>query len=55
MKNTIVKFLCWLGIHKLDENKWIDNWEEDGYGEIFTGQNNWCERCGKYITRKEKT
>ena len=51
----IGKFLCWIGIHKLDEKDWTDIWEEDGYsGEVYTGQKNWCKRCGKYMTRKEQ-
>jgi hypothetical protein len=55
MKNIIGKFLCWIGIHKLDENDWTDIWEEDGYsGKVCTGQKNWCKRCGEYITRKEQ-
>ena len=50
MKN---KFLCWLGIHKINDNDWEDIWEEDGYsGEICVGEKNFCVRCGKIITRK---
>ena len=55
MKNIIGKILCWVGVHKLDENDWTDIWEEDGYsGEVCIGQKNWCKRCGKYSTKYEK-
>ena len=43
----ICKFLCWLGIHQIDEDEWGDR--EDDDGDLFLV--NYCKRCGKVIEK----
>lgn len=42
------KVLCWLGIHKLDEDEWYDSY---GWGEEYLHSINYCECCGKEIQK----
>lgn len=49
MKIIIGKFLCWLGIHKLDEDEWHDAY---GWNEEYLHSNNFCKRCNKMIQRR---
>lgn len=52
---TIGKILCWVGIHKVKEEDWIDMWCSDDYsGKEFYGEKNLCTRCGKRILRNLK-
>ncbi len=49
MKNIIGKFLCCIGIHKLDEEEWHNNY---GWGEEYLHSTNCCVRCNKMVQRK---
>ena len=49
MKNIIGKFLCWIGIHKLDEDEWRDSY---GWREEYLHSTNYCVICNKMIQRK---
>ena len=49
MKNIIGNFLCWLGIHKLDEDEWHDSY---GWGEEYLYSTNYCKRCNEMIQQK---
>ena len=49
MKNIIGKILCWVGIHKLDEDEWQDSYS---WGEEYLHSTNCCVRCNKMVQRK---
>lgn len=51
MKKALHKFLCKIGIHKVEEEDWTDSF---GWNEEYLCQTNWCNRCGEMIIRDEQ-
>jgi len=47
MKNNIIKFLCCIGIHKLEKDEWTETVIEYDNGESYWTNVNYCKRCGQ--------
>lgn len=45
----IRRILCFFGIHKFDQDEWVDRHDE--YGD-YVYSANVCEKCNKYIIKK---
>ncbi len=53
MRSKWHKFLCWLGIHKIDDKEWFVPYYEldDEHFDYIEYEINYCERCD---ARKER-
>lgn len=48
IKYLYLRFLCYIGLHKFDEEEWMET--EDWDGRLY--ERNYCVRCGEVKEKK---